>query len=252
MSQYIFYIATNAPALRAAGKVLKASGHTIAALPGNQVTHLLLPVPSMDTDGSIKGGVQLQPLLAQLPKQITIIGGNLPAALCEQYHTIDLLRDARYLAENASITAYCALRLAMMELPVTLHQCKTAIIGWGRISQCLAKLLGAVGADVTIAARKETDRAMAAALGFRAIAPEALPAYANQLQLLYNTAPAPVLSQEDSDRFPECLKIDLASKLGIGGKHVIWARGLPGKDTPESSGALIAACIHRLLKEETL
>jgi len=34
---------------------------------------------------------------------------------------------------------------------------------------------------------------------------------------------------------------------GIEGSHVIWARGLPGKDTPESSGKLIAKTVIRSL-----
>ena len=32
--------------------------------------------------------------------------------------------------------------------------------------------------------------------------------------------------------------------------HVIWARGLPGKDAPESSGILIAKTIIRLLERK--
>ena len=40
--------------------------------------------------------------------------------------------------------------------------------------------------------------------------------------------------------------IDLASKLGIEAEDVIWARGLPGKDAPETSGDLIARTVIRL------
>jgi hypothetical protein len=45
----------------------------------------------------------------------------------------------------------------------------------------------------------------------------------------------------------DCLKIDLASQIGIEGDDVLWARGLPGKDAPESAGWLIARTIERLL-----
>ena len=44
--------------------------------------------------------------------------------------------------------------------------------------------------------------------------------------------------------------MDLASKKGIAGNDVIWARGLPGIHAPEESGALIARTILDLLKEE--
>ena len=251
MSQYIFYFATNSPALRAAGAALKEAGYTVAAVPGQQVTHLVLPVPSLTPEGTIKGDGDLSALLQQLPDAVTIIGGNLPAHLHETHPVIDLLRDARYLAQNALITAYCAIRIAMMELPVTLLHCKTLLIGWGRISQCLAQLLGALGADVTVAARKESDRAMAQALGYQTADPAKLSGQLHPYRLIFNTAPAPVITEEDSKQCNrDCIKIDLASVLGIGGHHVIWAKGLPGKDAPESSGVLIAQTILRLLQEK--
>ena len=43
------------------------------------------------------------------------------------------------------------------------------------------------------------------------------------------------------------IKIDLASCPGMDAPDVIWARGLPGKDAPETSGELIARTILRLL-----
>lgn len=242
MSQYIFYLASNSPALRAAGTALKAAGYAIASTPCPQVTHVILPVP-----------VKADPteLLQQFSHDVTVIGGNLPTRLHETYQVIDLLRDPQYLAHNAMITAYCAIRIAMMELPVTLLHCKTLLIGWGRISQCLAKLLLAIGADVTVAARKETDRAMAQALGCDATGLSELSGQLPQYRLIFNTAPAPVISAEESGQCHlDCIKIDLASTQGIAGKHVIWARGLPGKDAPESSGTLIAQTILRLLQEK--
>lgn len=251
MSQYIFYFATNSPALRAAGAALKDAGYRIASVPSQQVTHLVLPVPSLTADGTIKGDGDLDTLLQQLPRNVTIIGGNLPESLRETHSVIDLLRDAQYLAQNAMITAYCAIRIAMMELPVTLLRCKTLLIGWGRISQCLAGLLASLGADVTVAARKETDRAMAQALGHSVTDLTELSGQLQQFRLIFNTAPASVITEKDSSQCcRDCIKIDLASVQGIGGKHVIWARGLPGKDAPESSGLLIAQTITRRLQEK--
>ncbi|MBQ9843577.1 MAG: NAD(P)-binding domain-containing protein [Oscillospiraceae bacterium] len=164
---------------------------------------------------------------------------------------MDLLRDPTYLARNAAITAYCALRLAMMELPVMLRGCRVLIIGWGRIAKCLAALLWALEADVTVAARREADRAMACALGYRAEAITNLDDTLNDYRLIFNTVPAPVLSENQVELCRQgCLRIDLASAEGIGGSHKIWARGLPGKDAPESSGILIAKTIIRLLERK--
>ena len=100
--------------------------------PCEQVTHLLLPVPSFGPDGSIVGGGNLGTLLSLLPKEITVIGGNLDRPELDYYATADLLRDESYLALNANITAHCALELALNQLPVILDGCKVLVIGWGR------------------------------------------------------------------------------------------------------------------------
>ena len=252
MSKYIFYPATHTPALLAAAEKLKSRGYTVVNRPCENMTHLLLPVPSLDPDGTIKGGGDLQELLDILPKNICIIGGNLPSF--PKYKTMDLLKDPEYLAENAYITAHCAIRLAMMRLPVTMRKCKVLIIGWGRIGKCLTRLLRALEADLTVAARKETDRAMAHALGYATIAPEQIGSQLDKYRLIFNTVPAPVLSKDLVAECNEnCLKIDLASVQGILDNSALWARGLPGKDTPESSGALIAKTIIRLLdRKESL
>ena len=233
----LIYIAGHSAALEYAAQQLALSGCHFTPCPGPDVTHLLLPVPSLDPDGSIKGGGDLKEIVSQLPKPITIVGGNLPSLLDCQ--VCDLLQDPLYLAQNANITAHCAISLAMAQLKVTLEDCPVLIIGWGRIGKCLARLLHGLNAKVTVAARKETARATAASLGFNAIdIPYILPEH---FRIIFNTAPEMVLPICSGN----CLKIDLASRRGIGGDDVIWARGLPGKDAPESSGALIAQTILR-------
>ncbi len=251
MSKLIFYPMNQSPVLQAAAESLKRKGYCVVSQPCESITHLLLPVPSFDDLGNLKGGGDLDCVLKTLPRSVTIIGGNLPKDRFCGYKTIDLLKDATYLADNAAITAYCAVRLAMMELPVMLRGCRVLIIGWGRIGRCLAALLWALEADVTIAARREEQRAMAHALGYQTEDTEHLVQTLNNYRIIFNTAPAPVLSEEQISHCRDnCLKIDLASTLGIAGTHVIWARGLPGKDMPESSGKLIAKTAIRLIEKE--
>ncbi len=237
MTKYIFCLGSRGPVLRSAGEALKARGYGVVEAPCAGVTHLLLPVPT--------------PPEWQLPEglspDVTLVGGNLDRFTgCRR---MDLLKDEMYLARNAAITAYCALSLAMAELPVVLRGCRVLIIGWGRIAKCLAALCWALEADVTVAARKESDRAMACALGYRAENTKALDASLNDYRLIFNTAPETVLTEAQLEHCrPGCLKMDLASRPGLEGKHILWARGLPGKCAPESSGALIAKTVIRLLQ----
>ena len=251
MSNTIIFTAGNTPALCTAKQVLYDLGITIAESPAPDVTHLLLPVPSFEADGRIKGGGMIEHILADLPEDITVIGGLLQHPFLTGYKTIDLLADPYYLAHNAAITADCAIRVAGAKLPRVFSGCPILIIGWGRIGKCLANQLQAMGARVTVAARKEADRAMLRALGFCAEDLAKLGPGLIRYRVIFNTAPGPVLSMEQLQfTQPDCLLIDLASERGIDSKHVLWARGLPGKDAPESSGTLIAKSVIRLLAEK--
>ena len=230
MKDCLFFTAGRSPAITYAIEYLEEAGCVFTQMPCSAVTHLLLPVPSLESEDRIKGGQSLRELLDILPKDITVIGGNLPALA--GYRIIDLLKDPLYVSENAAITAYCAIRLAMNKLPVTLKGCPCLIIGWGRIGKCLTRLLKAMDAQVTVFARKETDRAILTALDYEAtdrLSPE-------NYRLIFNTAPELLLPDCPGD----ALKIDLASVPGITGQDVLWAKGLPGKDAPESAGQLMA------------
>ena len=243
MSRYIFYPINRSQVLQAAGEALKSRGYGVVDRPCESVTHLLLPVPSFDPGGTVKGGIPLDDILSQLHRDVTVIGGNLDHPALEGYKTIDLLQDPFYLARNAAITAHCALGLILTGLPVTLPEQEVLIIGYGRIGKCMADLLRNIGARVTVAARKETDRAMAESLGHRSITPnEWTP---DQYRIIVNTVPAPVLDAAQCNS--NALLLDLASSRGIIGERVNWARGLPGICTPETSGHLIAETVLRLI-----
>ncbi len=244
MNSLKLLLSGGSPALPYAGKILSRAGVEVVQEPSADTAVVLLPVPSFDDQGNSKGGGSLESLLKALPKNVLILGGNLNHPACQDYETVDFLQDSDYVAQNAAITAHCALREAMDRLLVTLAEQSVLVIGWGRIGKCLARLLRGLDARVTIAARKESDRAMAVALGYTAISLGEI--QSRDYRLIYNTAPTPILPEEDSP----ALKIDLASQKGMGGKDVVWARGLPGKDTPESSGELIARRVLSILKEK--
>ena len=203
---------------------------------------LLLPVPSFDPDGMIIGGGRLEDILTP---DTLVIGGNLKKDTVTPYRCIDLLNDPQYVAENAAITAHCALKYIICNLPATVYDSSFLILGWGRIGKCLARLLKSMGGAVTVYARKETDRAMLTALGY-----DTLPSLDGDLSgfgVVINTAPIMLLPK--GRLTGRQLKIDLASIPGIEGDDVIWARFLPGKDAPESSGKLIAGTVDRLGRE---
>ena len=219
---------------------LSRSGFLLTDHPSPDVTHLLPDIPGIQNDG-------LKELLRMLPKDITVAGYHLEADYLKSYRKIDLQKDPFFLARNAAITAECALQAAAPYLTTAFRETPTLILGWGRIGKCLACLLQKIGTPVTIAARNESARTMASALGHRTVDFSGIGQEVARHRLLFNTVPQGIVLQKPS---PGCVKIDLASLPGLEGEDVIPARGLPGKYAPESAGKLIAESIIRLIREE--
>lgn len=233
MKQPIFYTAGCTDALRYARNRLQQWGYTISPIPTEHVTHLLLPVPSFESPGILKGGTALSDILKTLPENITILGGGLPAL---PYRCIDFLKDEFYLTENASITAHCAVKLVQQLYSGILKDVPVLIIGWGRIGKQLVQLLKALGAIVTVAVRKASD--MEALQSIHCNATLLCHLHPERYRIILNTAPAPILQADNAQS--DALLIDLASIQGIQGSRVLWARGLPNKEAPQLSGNLIA------------
>jgi dipicolinate synthase subunit A len=241
MKQRLFFAVSDAKVLTYAAEELEKRGISVVEAPSADVTHLLLPVPcKMEKE-------RMEAVLRQLPRDITVLGGGLNREELSGYCCVDLLTDERYLAENAMITADCAIRVASNQLPITWQQCPVLILGWGRIGKCLGQLLKALGAEVSIAARKEADRAMIRALGCESEGISGLDCILKRYRVIFNTVPHLILSQEQlANCRRDCIKIELASSPGMAGEGILPARGLPGRMVPESSGRLIARTVLRL------
>lgn len=226
-------------AVRYAANYLSDLGVTVTYKAAPDVTHVLLPVPSFS-----HGDEYLAHILTGLPDDVIISGGNLNSPLLEGYRRIDFLRDPYYQADNAAITAQCAVHILDNRFGGVLFGKRVLIIGWGRIGKCLSFILKEAGADVTVAARKTADLAMIQALGFRKLPLEHVPDESTRFNAIVNTVP--VLLFPNIETAPGCAVLELASKPGVTGKDIINARGLPGKMAPAASGKLIAETFIRL------
>lgn len=237
-------IAGTTPALTYAGEYLLKAGIQVIHSFRWDVSHLLLDVPSFRP-----GGLDPNTMLSSLPRDITVWGGNLDHPALNGYHCVDFLKDEKYLTENAAITADCTLDLMEPLMQTSLQGNNILIIGWGRIGKSLATKLKDRGCIVTVAARKDSDRTRLADLGFLTMDTEHLKVGTDNFDAIINTVPAMILRKEQQIGRKSCIKIDLATKRGIEGEDVIWARGLPGKYAPEKSGKFIAETFLRILKE---
>lgn len=159
---------------------------------------------------------------------------------------------------NAPPTAEGAVQLAMEELPITLHNARVLVIGYGRLGRVLAQRLAALGAHVTVAARSYEQLAWAQVWGCATEHTSCLAPWLCSFDLVVNTVPAQVLGREElAGLKPGALVIDLASKPGgvdleaasALGVKVIWALSLPGKVAPVSSGSYLKSTIYHIIDE---
>lgn len=227
---------TRSEAIRCAAQYLANAGLPITYKAAPDISHVLLPVPSFAA-----GDSYLAHLLTDLPDDAVISGGFLDTPLLHGRQTVDFLKDPYYLAENAAITASCAIRMLNR---TSFSGYRVLVLGWGRIGKCLCRLLEREGADLTVAVRKDADRAMIQALGIRSISIEDARQELYHYDAILNTVPEMILPHMDSK--PGAVILELASNPGMRGANIVDARGLPGRMAPEASGELIAKTFIRL------
>lgn len=216
--------------------------------------HLHLPLTSET--------LTLEELWTVLGKGI-VCGGSVsePMRAAAKEHGVELLDYFDWeevQVENAVSTAEGALQTAMAAMDTTIHGAHSLVLGHGRIGKILAHHLRALGAQVTVAARRRSERSWAEAFGCRACSMEELDQVLGSCELIFNTVPSPLLRSVQLKQLrPTCLVIELASVPGgvdlaaaeTLGLRVITARGLPGKAAPLSAAAVLRDSIYHILKE---
>ena len=205
----------------------------------------------------------LAPILDRLSPRQFLCGGRIDpeteALARERGLTIhDYFAREELAVANAVPTAEGAVQLAMEHLPITIHGSRVLVVGFGRVGRITAQRFAALGAKVSVAARRYEQLAWAQAMGFGAEELGRLAGWLCGYDLVVNTVPAPVLNRPElEDLKPHCLILDLASKpggvdlaaAGELGLTVIWALSLPGKVAPVTAGAAIRSTIYNMLRE---
>jgi dipicolinate synthase subunit A len=159
---------------------------------------------------------------------------------------------------NAVPTVEGALQIAMEELPITVHNARTLVIGYGRLGRLLAHRFSALGAKVSVSARRWEDLAWVEAFGYGVEQTDRLEGWLCGYDLIVNTVPAPVLGRARLGELKkDCLVIDLASKpggvdlqaAGELGVKVIWALSLPGKVAPVTAARATLRTVYNMISE---
>ena len=142
----------------------------------------------------------------------------------------------------------------------TLYDADVAIVGMGRIAECLCRMLCALGVRTTVYARRPEALSRARALGAATVCfSSALPPAMMGHDAVCNTVPHVLLHDGLLSEFEkDALLLELASVPGgfdmaaveRYGLHYVNGQGIPGKYAPRAAGELIANYTVKVLKGE--
>lgn len=88
------------------------------------------------------------------------------------------------------------MQIAMEQTDRTIQGARALVVGAGRIGFLLAQRLHALGAEVTVSVRSLRDRARIEAQGWTAVDTAKLAEVVPEMELIFNTVPAPVLTND--------------------------------------------------------
>ncbi|MDW7675541.1 MAG: dipicolinate synthase subunit DpsA [Bacillota bacterium] len=233
------------------------------------VDAVLLPMPGTDLQGNIRAIyaeeklVLTESVVKKIPPKTPVIVGVAKPFLKEwaekyQLKLIEIAEVDEVAILNAIPTAEGAVQLAMEHTNFTIHSSNSFVIGFGRVGFTMARTLAALGANVTIVARKPADYARAFELGYQVCNYQELIDKISEAHLIFNTVPALVLTKELLVKVDvNTLIIDLASQPGgtdfkaaaDQGVNAILAPGLPGKVAPKTAGEILAKVIPAFILE---
>ena len=171
----------------------------------------------------------------------------------------DYYLDECFTIKNAYLTAEGALNIVMNALESDIKSTSFAVFGYGRIGCALGEVLKALGADVTVYARKPEALALASERGLKTHFISLDDKIKSRVIL--NTVPSRVISNEQILGLDDgTVLIELASDPGGFDFEIaeqctlkaIKAGGLPGKYAPQSAGEAVADVLLRILESEAL
>lgn len=163
-----------------------------------------------------------------------------------------------FVEENGAITAEGALQIAMRHRLRTLRGSDVLVIGYGGIGKPLSAMLKSLGADVSVAVRREEQLWILKGEGYRPILSKDLLQFAGEYDVIFNTAPQLLLTRPVLEQLsPGVLIVDLASRPGgVDWKtaremelKAVHALALPGQLTPVSGAIAIQHAIYQICEE---
>ncbi len=252
-----------------AAEFLKNTGYTVytfaaaQGLPYREMKNIkadiyILPIP-VTRDGRTlytpesDDVIPLTELSAAIPSEAMVFAGR-----TDEKRWFDYAKSDYFALQNAIPTAEGALLLSLQNTDESLCDLSVGVVGFGKIGKAVAALFCAVGADVSVFARREEVRAQIRALGYTAHGMDALSERASACRILINTVPERIFDENVlSYLSKETFFLELASPpygaapdtLCALGVRSLIASGIPGRYFPKTAGIAVAKTVlHSITK----
>lgn len=159
---------------------------------------------------------------------------------------------------NAYLTAEGTIQEIKANSNKSIINSKILIIGSGRISKALQKLLSSFTNDITVCARNNNEKIIFGMNGYKVISFDELKKESDY-DYIINTVPHPVLNQLELNAISNnTLIIDVASFPGgvdlqyakAKGINVVVASGLPAKYSPKTAGYVLGKSVIDMIEKE--
>lgn len=243
------------------------------AINGADVLVLPLPVTRNNIDLNITANKNIELKLVDIVKLAvanrcrTVFGGIMPDEMkrnCEKngIKALDYYENENLQIKNALPSAEGALMIAMEHTDITVSGMKVLISGFGRIGRRLASLFSLMGAQVSVAARRDEVLCDIALCGYSPIriggCSDEFRQAVEECDVILNTVPSVIFGDSVIRGISNRpLYVEIASSPGgidlsaacDAGIRTIYAPSLPGKYSPVSAGKYIFETISDILTE---
>lgn len=250
-----------------AAAFLKEQSHSTVMLDAQRMDErlpscelLVLPYPAT-RDGVTVAGTALPFSALPLSGETALFGGRLPPAWRCGRPSADAEENEEYLRQNAYLTAAAGVGTALRAGERAFFRVRAAVLGFGRIGKETARMLRALGADVTVYARRVSACEAAEREGLHAHPLSGIEKI--DCDLLFGTVPAPAHNLAPLRLSPHALVYDLGGGLPDAfeteeGESVrtLPLRGAPGVFAPRAAGEIYGGAIldfiHTLERRTTV
>lgn len=231
---------------------------------------VILPMPGIDEQGIIRAKYSEVPLilnqesmLSFRPECVVVVGFARPLlrelVSSRSLRMIEIAEMDEVAILNSIPSAEGAIQMAMESTDITIHGSRCIVLGFGRCGCTLARMLAALGAKTSVAARKPKDLARISEMGLQPLTYQDLPEYIGEADIIFNTVPFLVLDRKlleitnsgvyicDIASAPGGVDFAAAHELG---RRAELAPGLPGKVAPRTAGRILAQVIPEIMLRE--